>query len=215
MTIPKHCKMAEITKDIEGLRGHLVLLSLVPEPQLTQAQRRWRGWFVHTLLSAARHYSDARFVILQQIASKQTPEGGAPLPILDFGEYIDDCVSSLNRLCMCAKRLKAEVPSFDDFLRKHKNAAENLRIIRNEQEHLYNKIGGADDSGPIVYVVAGDENGIELRNMQLAFSDIYELIEAAFVAIVPLFPNFDPSSKPNQRGVPSISGSMSVTVKEA
>jgi hypothetical protein len=207
--------MPIVNVNIEGLRMHCSILIFSPEDHLSEAQRRWRSWFVHTLLSAARHYEDARNVVLHQIESDKTRKHSSLLPILDFGEFIEDCVGSLNRLCMCTKYLEAEVPSFAQFRQHHTVAIEKLRNIRNEQEHLYNKIGQEDDSGPIVYSISNNEAGVDLRTNHLEFSAIHELIVGAFEAITSMFPDFNKDSEAEKRGTTSLSATFSITEHKA
>ena len=74
MALPTHCGMPPLNLNIEGLRKHAMLVTLfVSESDVSIEKRKWRSWLVHCLVKTARHYNEARSLILAQINEGKRP----------------------------------------------------------------------------------------------------------------------------------------------
>lgn len=94
--------MEPLNQNIEGLRTHALAVAMfLPETGISAEARRWRSWLVHHLLKTARHYNEARHLIMAQIAESKRSAAemmeGRYLPILDFALAMEDCITSLDK----------------------------------------------------------------------------------------------------------------------
>ncbi len=104
-TLPRTENIPALSINIEGLKRHSVLCVFVPEPELSADELKLRGWLLHTMLTAARHYNKFRELVSKQESVDQARDGGAIFYLLDVSEQIEGCASALHRVCMAAKRM--------------------------------------------------------------------------------------------------------------
>lgn len=218
MTIPTHCGMPPLHLNIEGLRSHALLITaFIPEPEVSAEKRKWRSWLVHCLVKTARHYNEARLLILAQISegrlSFAETAKGQSFPIFDFAFAMEDCITSLEKAVACIQALskKGEMTSaFDQALH---NERQSLNAFRRQQEHMHSQISaGQTGNGPFVVMLADDGDGMRLRDLTLGFDALYKLIDAVYRDISSLFPMHDTQSPPSLGGAPHLSVSMTTEV---
>lgn len=218
MNLPSRCGMPPLDLNIEGLRLHSILVSaIVPEPNVSIAQRKWRTWLVHCLVKTARHYNEARTLILAQIEeAKRSPAEmaqGRQLPVLDFAFTMEDCITSLEKAISCVKALtnRNEVPAAG--VLRLKDQMHTLNGFRRQQEHMHTQIAaGQTGDGPIIVAVADGGDGMNLRDLTMSFGDLHRLIDALYRDIAALFPAHDAASPAKPSGkAPQLT--MSATVK--
>lgn len=208
--------MRPLERDFEGLRAHALLISMfVPEPDLSAESRKWRSWLVHCLLKAARHYSEARNLILAQIdeGKRSTAEmsQGRLLPILDFALAMEDCVTSLEKVVVCINALESKGQMSGGRVMGLKAERAALKSLRNQQEHFHVDVAkGQTGQGPIFVTVDGDGEGMSLRKLRMSFEGLHRLIDASYLDISALFPNYV-GALPGQGGVLSLSMSGTIT----
>jgi hypothetical protein len=218
MAIPKRCGMEPLNQNIEGLRTHALFLSMFSlEPEISAEARRWRSWLVHCLLKAARHYNEARNLILAQITEGKRPSAetmkGRSLPILDFALAMEDCVTSLDKVVVCINELEKKGAMSGGRVLGLETERAVLKRIRNQQEHMHVQIAaGQTGEGPIYVTVADDDDSMRFRDLSISFSALHRLVDAAYLDIAALLPGHDVNSTPDKAGMPTIS--MSVTITE-
>jgi len=218
MGVPVTCGMRPLDMNIEGLRSHSMLVSLfAAEPEISEEARKWRSWLIHCLVKTARHYNEARKLVLSQIEernrTREEMEGGRLLPILDFPFAMEDCITSLEKLIVCMSTLvdKEKLPA--GAISTLKNERKLLNKFRGQQEHMHNQIANGEvGSGPIFLMVSDDGNSIRYRSLSMSFQEIYQLIEAAYRDISALFPNHDSTSAEKEAGSIRIGITMNLGV---
>ncbi|EHF4995455.1 hypothetical protein B7O32_001825 [Enterobacter hormaechei] len=218
MAIPTHCGMPPLHQNIEGLRSHAMLISIfMPEPDVSVEKRKWRSWLVHCLVKTARHYNDARSLILAQISEGQRSSAemakGRLLPVFDFAFAMEDCITSLEKAVACIRALsdKGEMPSA--FVLALYNERQSLNDFRRQQEHMHSQIAaGQTGDGPILVTLSDDGDGMRLRGLTMSFVALFKLIDAIYRDIATFFPAHDIQSPPSPGGVPQISMSMTIEV---
>ncbi|WP_155888074.1 hypothetical protein [Cupriavidus sp. WS] len=218
MTIPTHCGMPPLHLNIEGLRSHAMLVSIfISEPDVSVEKRKWRSWLVHCLVKTARHYNDARLLILAQISEGQRSSAemakGRLLPVFDFAFAMEDCITSLEKAIACIRALskKGEMPSA--FVLALDNERQSLNDFRRQQEHMHSQIAaGQTGDGPILVTLSDDGDSMKLRSLTMSFVALFTLIDAIYRDVASLFPAHDIQSPPSPGGVPQISMSMTIEV---
>ena len=217
MSIPTHCGMPPLHLNIEGLRSHALLVSIfMPEPEVSVEKRKWRSWLVHCLVKTARHYNDARSLILAQVdegnRSSSDMAEGRLLPLLDFAFAMEDCITSLEKAIACIQGLakKAEMPSAT--VLELNDERQSLNAFRRQQEHMHSQIAaGQTGDGPILVTLSDDGEGMKLRSLTMSFTALFRLIDATYRDVSALFPTHDIRSPPSLGGTPQLS--MSVTIE--
>lgn len=213
-----HCGVPPLTQNIEGLRSHSLLVGIfMPEPEASPEMLMWRSWLVHCLAKAARHYNEARSLILAQIAEGQRSEAemqqGRQLPIFDFSLAMEDCVTSLYKVsdCICKLEQKGSMPK--GLVLALAVEVEQLRKLRNHQEHLQDKLAaGVMGPGPIVVTLDEDGEGMKLGRRRLSFAAVHSLVDAAYRDIAALFPRFPVDSAVSGAGIPTLSITTTIEV---
>ncbi len=210
--------MPPLNLNIEGLRSHAMLVSMfIPEPDVSVEKRKWRSWLVHCLVKTARHYNDARSLILAQInegkRSSAEMAKGRLLPVFDFAFAMEDCITSLEKAIVCINALseKGEMPSA--FALTLDNERQSLNAFRRQQEHMHVQLArGQTGDGPILVTLSDDGDGMRLRGLTMSFVALFRLIEALYREVATFFPAHNIQSSPLQGGVPQISMSMTIEV---
>ncbi|HSX83761.1 MAG TPA: hypothetical protein VLE50_00080 [Cellvibrio sp.] len=220
MSLPTHCGMPPLLQNIEGLRLHAILLNtLIPEPEIPDTQRKWRSWLVHCLVKAARHYDQARELIIAQLKEEELAKSEVgrerPLHIINFPFEIEDCITSLAKLVLCINALENNGDIQHTNISGLKREAISLNEFRNQQEHMHGQIAsGQTGNGPIFACLTDDSDGFRFRKLEMPFSVVYQLIDAAYRDISRLFPRFNQESVPTRKGAPRFSLSAEVIFKE-
>jgi hypothetical protein len=218
MVIPTHCGLPPLTQNIEGLRSHSLLVGIfMPEPEASPEMRKWRSWLVHCLAKAARHYNEARGLILAQIAQRQRSavemQQGLQLPIFDFSFAMEDCVTSLYKVSECIQQLEHKGSMPKGLFLALAVEREELRKLRNHQEHLQNKLAaGETGPGPILMTLDEDGGGMKLGRRRLSFAAVHSLVDAAYRDIAGLFQSFPVDSAVSGAGVPTLSITATIEV---
>lgn len=216
MAIPTQCGMVPLTQNIEGLRSHALVTSIfMPEPEISPEARKWRLWLVHCLVKAARHYNDARNLIVAQIGERERPASGVAtgraLPILDFALSMEDCITSLDKVVVCINALEKKGQMSGSSVLALEQEKNDLKSLRNQQEHMHINIAdGQTGDGPIYVIVSEDGDVMKFRNLKMSFAALHRLIEAVYIDIAALFPVHDVNSAPSRGGVPNISMTLSI-----
>lgn len=218
MAIPKQCGLAPLTQNVEGLRSHALLASIfMPEPEISSDARKWRSWLIRCLVKTARHYNDARNLVLEQISERERPASaiatGRALPILDFALSMEDCITSLDKAVVCIHALEKKGHMSGGRVLALERETSDLKSFRNQQEHMHiNIAAGQTGDGPIYVMVSDNGDVMKFRDLKMSFAALYRLIDAAYLDIAGLFPGHDVNSTPNGAGVPKIS--MTLTMEE-
>lgn len=213
--MPTAKNIPDLTGNIEGLRRHSFMSVFIPEPSLSQDDRRIRAWLLHTVASASRHYARARELVELQDNADQLRDGGAIFHILDVSEQIEDCITSTYRACMAIRRLdscrEAQIFSCD-----YKNSIEELRSIRNQFDHMHSQVTSSETGGGPISIVFGDEGGsIRFRKLSMSTPSLHALIDGAYRVVASLYPSFDVNSTKETGGPLRLTISASVTVTDA
>lgn len=209
--------MEPLNQNIEGLRTHALVVGMfLPEPGISAEARKWRSWLVHCLLKTARHYNEARDLILAQIAEGKRSAAdmmkGRSLPILDFALAMEDCITSLDKVVVCINELEKKSAMSGGRVLALEAERAALKRLRNQQEHMHLQIaGGQTGEGPIYVTVADDDESMRLRDLSMSFGALHRLMDAAYLDISALLPSHDVNSAPGQAGMPTISMSATVT----
>ncbi|HGM4734126.1 TPA: hypothetical protein ACKPYB_000643 [Stenotrophomonas maltophilia] len=218
MTIPTHCGMPPLHLNIEGLRSHALMMSIfIPEPGVSAEKRKWRSWLVHCLVKTARHYNEARSLILDQVSEGQRSSAemakGRSLPLLDFAFAMEDCITSLEKAIACIRALSKKGEMTSEFVLALDSEQQSLNAFRRQQEHMHSQIAaGQTGDGPILVALSDNGDGMRLRGLTMGFDALYRLIDAVYRDISSLFPIHDVQSPPLQGGAPHLSMSMTTTV---
>lgn len=213
--IPTAKNIPELSGNIEGLRRHSFMCVLIPELSLSPNDARMRTWLLHTVVSASRYYAKARELVELQDNADQLRDGGAIFYILDVSEQIEACVTATYRACMAIKRL--------DFCQEAKNFSceygeliEELRVIRNQFDHMHSQVTSAETGGGPISIVFGDEGRlIKFRKLNMKICDLCTLIDGAYRVVASLYPVFDVDSRKQARGPLKITMTASMTVTDA
>jgi len=201
-TLPRTENIPALSINIEGLKRHSVLCVFVPEPELSADELKLRGWLLHTMLTAARHYNKFRELVSKQESVDQARDGGAIFYLLDVSEQIEGCASALHRVCMAAKRMTGRLGQHAEvFTNTFSSAISDLSSIRNQFEHLHTQIVTSEAGpGPISMTFSDEGRSIRLRRLAMETSDLHHLIEGAYNLVAIMYPSFDANSKPEPAG---------------
>ena len=220
MALPTHCGMPPLNLNIEGLRSHAMLVSIfVPEPDISDEKRKWRSWLVHCLVKTARHYNEARSLIVAQInESKRSPAEmtkGRQLPMFDFAFAMEDCITSLEKSVACIRTLASKGEIQSTYVLALDDEMQSLNAFRRQQEHMHSQIAaGQTGDGPILVGLSDDSDGMRLRKLTMSFSSVFRLIDAVYRDVATFFPAHDTQSPASRGGVPQISISATMEVIE-
>lgn len=183
--------------NIEGLKLHSFILVFVPE--LSPEERRLRTWLLHTLASAARQYTKARELVVLQERADQAADGGAIFYVFEVSEQLEGCVMALHRVFMALGRMSSSISKIENG--SLLNALEKLKSLRNQFEHMHTQIvPGETGKGPISITFASEGGAIRFRDKRVETSDLRDLLQAAFLQVSSLYPQFDPNSAPELGG---------------
>ena len=213
--MPTAKNIPDLLGNIEGLKRHSFLCVFLPEPTLSQNDRKLRAWLLHTIASASRHYSKARELVELQDNSDQQRDGGAIFHILDVSEQIEGCISATFRACMAIARIK-NLPEAIAFSANTQKSLESLRSIRNQFDHMHTQIiSGETGNGPISITFGDEGKSIQFRKIKMDTVGLQNLIDGAYTVVASLYPNFDKNSPKEAGGPIKLSISASITVTDA
>ena len=210
--------MPPLHLNIEGLRAHALLMNIfIPEPEVSAEKRKWRSWLVHCLVKMARHYNEARSLILDQVSEGQRPYAemvkSRYLPIFDYAFAMEDCITSLEKTIACIRALSKKGEMTSAFVLALNSEQQSLNAFRRQQEHMHSQIvAGQTGDGPILVALSDNGDGMRLRGLTMGFDALYKLIDAVYRDISSLFPMHDVQSSPLQGGAPQLSVSMTTEV---
>lgn len=217
MTKFTECKMIELNCNSEGLRACSMMDSMfsfgkVDEVACTD-EKRFKSWMVHNLISTTRSYKKARDTVVSQVEQPVLQSGTAMFHIFEFSEYIEYCITSLNRLCVAAKQSRERYKPFDEFCFTYSSEIERLGKFRNKIEHLHSQVSKLQaGKGPVLVTLNDSEDELRLLKLKYPLSSFTALINGYYLALTKLFPNFDASSSPMAEGPLGLS--MSVTISQ-
>lgn len=215
MTLPIAKNIPEIDFNIGGLRSHAILSVLVAEPGLSEADRKIRGWLLHTVFSAARHYSRARELVVQQNDADQQRDGGLVLHLLDVSENIEDCVTGVYRSCLAVRRLGDKNETCGRFVEEYRQEVDGLAKLRNQFEHMHGQIvSGETGSGPISMSLSDQGKSIAFRKIKFDIVSLYKLMNGLYQVVANMYPSFPIDSTVSNRawGPKKLTMSASATV---
>ncbi len=189
--LPQASNIPPITVNLQSLKAHSLLCVFVQDPSVTVEQRRLRTWLLHTVASAASHYSAARDLVTQQGHADQQRDGGAILYVLDVPEQLDGCVTALYRACMAIKRMQPFAAA-EIFAREYETAIDELCSIRNQFDHMHSQIVTNETGpGPILIVFDNEGRSVKFRSLHIQTAQLAALIQGAFSVVASLFPGFN------------------------
>lgn len=190
----------ELRINIEGLKRHSAVCIFGFEIQpLDDREKKLRAWLLHTLVSAARHYSKMRELVqLQNNASHK--DGGTVFYVFDIAEQLEDSVMAAHRFCAAFRMMKS-FSAATRFISANQDSIVSLTAIRNQFEHMHTQIAsGESGRGPISINLSDAGKTICFRKLRLETSKFYDLIEAAFYVVAEFYPEFDTNSAPEAQG---------------
>lgn len=209
--IPKPKNIPSLSINAEGLRKHSLLCMFAPEPSMPPNDGKLRAWLLHTVLSAARHYSKARELVQLQNSPRQHYGGGTVFFTLDVNEQLEDCIAATFRICRALKRMKTTDTAVE-FCTKNEEAISQLEKVRNQFEHMHQQIVSKETGNGPISITYGDEGRtIRFRSLRLETAQLHRLIEGAFHVVSTYFPAFDPNSAPEPSGPMVLQMSPEVT----
>jgi len=198
--MPTVNNVPELHGNIEGLKRHSFGCLLVPEPLLSDNDRKLRAWLLHTVASASRHYSKARELVLRQEAADYSKDGGSIFHILDVSEQLEDCVMATYRVCMAIRKLNS-YPKAEEFSSSFQNSIELLRSIRNQFDHMHTQItSGETGGGPLSIIFGNEGKSIKFRKLSMDTVLLHELIDEAYRMVASLYPSFNVNSAKESGG---------------
>lgn len=189
--------------NFEGLRRHSFMLIFSPEPELATSDRKLRTWLLHTLVTACRHYQEARTLVVKQDNHDQMRDGGAIFYVLDVAENLEHCVSATFRALSAVRRIAKRRQQATCFLDREQKSIAKLTELRNQFEHMHTQIVSDEaGNGPISMSFAEDGRKILFRKKSLRTASLRELLRGLYFEIGAMHPKFDVHSSP-ERGGPS------------
>lgn len=213
--MPAAKNIPNLSGNIEGLKRHSFVCVFVPEPSLSQDERRIRAWLLHTIASASRHYTRARELVELQDNADQSRDGGAIFHILDVSEQIEDCVTATYRACMAIRRLDS-CQEARKFSGDYKKSIEELRSIRNQFDHMHSQVTACETGGGPISIVLGDEGkSIKFRRLSMDTLSLHALIDGAYRVVASFYPGFNVNSKKEAGGPIRLTMTASITVTDA
>lgn len=214
ISLPEAKNIPELVINVEGLKRHSFLMVLVPEPALSVEDRKLRTWLLHTVATAARHYSKARQLVQSQNSADQARDGGAIFHTLDVYEEIEGAVMAVHRACMAIRRVGSK---FGDakVTEAYATALDNLCSIRNQYEHMHMQItSNQTGNGPISMIFIDEGRKIKFRSLSLDTTELHVLIDGAYRFVAKMYPAFNVNSAPELPGPTMLTITASVSVKE-
>ncbi|NHF67283.1 hypothetical protein [Xanthomonas hortorum] len=213
--MPKLGNIPDLHGNVEGLKRHSFACVFIPDPNLSQDDRKLRSWLLNTVASASRHYLKARELVRRQEDSDQSKDGGAVFHILDVSEEIEDCVMATYRACMAIRRMNS-FQSANDFSRSCEGEMESLRQIRNQFDHMHAQIIASETGNGPISIVFGDEGKvIRFRRLSMDTASLGGLIDGAYEVVASLYPAFNANSRKESGGPIMMTITASVEVTEA
>lgn len=213
--MPKADNIPPISINVEGLRRHSFLCIFISEPLLSTESRKLRSWLLHTVTTAARHYTKARELVILQDTANQAKDGGAIFYLLDVAEQIEGCVAATYRACNAIRRMSGTMVQAEKFVRDHESSIAGLSSIRNQFEHMHSQIvAGQTGTGPISMAFSGEASCIKFRNLKIETAHVHDIIEGAYRLVAEMFPAFDANSAPEAPGPLKLRIKATVTVTE-
>jgi hypothetical protein len=199
--LPATRNIPELSINIEGLRRFADLSVFLPEPNLSAQERQLREWMRHTIVSATRHYREARELVAKQESADQVRDGGVIFYVFEVPGQLEGCVLSLHRICNALRRLSKSDLRASEFCQRFEAAIAKLGKLRNQFEHMDSQIvPGQNGSGPIVIVFEDEAECLRFRSFKMPTVELHSLIEGAFSVVAALYPQFDAASKPTPGG---------------
>lgn len=209
---PKTKNIPELGINIEGLKRHSFMCIFLPESSLSTEEIKLRAWLLHTITSAARHYSKARELVQLQNTANRPKDGGTIFYILDVSEQIEDCIMTTHRVCAALKRMNYSNP-INGFSENFDESITQLTGVRNQFEHMHNQIvGGQTGKGPISIVFGSEGRVLKIRKKKMETVKLHHLIESSFQAIAKLYPSFNANSTPETGGQIKLTATATVKV---
>lgn len=211
--IPTAINIPGLHVNVEGLRRYSYMDVFAPEPRSVE-HKKLGAWLIHTVTSAARHYSKARELVQLQDNADQQRDGGAIFYILDVSEQLEDCIVATYRVCAGLVRMRSFDPA-NEFTCRCRESIAQLRLIRNQFEHMRSQIVPNETGpGPICIEFGDEGKTITFRRETLKTARLHELIERAFRAIAELYPVFDVNSAPEACGPTKLTMTATITVTD-
>jgi hypothetical protein len=213
--LPKVENIPELAINVEGLKRHSLLMIFVFEPSLSIADRKLRTWLLHTVATAARHYTKARLLVQTQNVADQSSGNDTIFHTLDVYEEIEGAVMAAHRACMAIRRLGSTRPVARDFEKVYADSLKALCAIRNQYEHMHTQIASNQTGpGPISMTFSHEGRKINFRSLYLDTDELHCLIDRAFNFVAKMYPAFDAASKPELPGPIKLTATCTVTVSE-
>jgi len=210
--MPKAENIPALNINNEGLKRHSLLSIFVPEPTLSADDRKLRSWLLHTLTTAARHYTKARELVALQDSADQVKDGGMIFYVFDVSEHIEGCVTAMYRLCMAIKRMSSAAIPVDEFCQEFEKYFSALCSIRNQFEHMHSQIVASETgSGPISIAFGDDGRSIRFRKLKMETAHLHILVEGAYKLISGMYPTFNVDSAPEPIGHAKLTMTATVT----
>lgn len=212
--LPSVENIPELAINVEGLKRHSFMMVFLPEPSLSAEDRKLRTWLLHTITTAARHYTKARQLVQVQNSADQVRDGGAIFHILDVYEEIEGAVMATHRACMAIRRIEAG-PNEANFTENYASPLKSLCALRNQYEHMHTQITSSQTgNGPISMMFGHEGRKIRFRNLSLETAELHALIDGAYRLVAKMYPNFNANSAPELPGPPQLKMTASVTIIE-
>ncbi len=213
--MPTVKNIPDLAGNVEGLKRYSFMCVFIPEPSLSQDERKLRTWLLHTVVSASRHYTRARELVDRQDNADQSRDGGAIFHILDVSEQIEGCVMALYRACMAIRKL-GSYQEAQIFSKNYEKSIEELRAIRNQFDHMHSQVTAAETgSGPISIVFGDGGKTIKFRKLSMETLGLHALIDGAYRVVASLYPAFNVNSQKEVGGPIKLTMTASVTVIDA
>lgn len=201
MSIPLHENIPLLDLNYEGLKGHSFLCLMVKDVQITDEERKFRGWIQHMMVVSARKYNIARELVYKQNTTDQIKEGGLILYVFEVSEHLEHCISCLFKACMAIKNSRDKNEIYLDYFTKNESRIEKIAKIRNQFEHMYSQIvAGETGKGPLHISFSNEGKNVQFRKLKLETECLYILIRDLFYLVCDMYPGFDPKSKQTPEG---------------
>ncbi|WP_265215708.1 hypothetical protein [Herbaspirillum lusitanum] len=133
---------------------------------MSEEDRKLRIWLLHTITTAARHYTEARKLVGLQNSTDQLRDGGIVLHILDVYEQIEGSVMAIHRACMAIRRLRERQLEAAEFIAVHEASLGSLIAIRNQYEHMHTQIVASQTGTGPISMTFGD-SGKRIKNSEI------------------------------------------------
>tara|TARA_R100001039_G_C1778482_1_gene66330 strand:- start:276 stop:650 length:375 start_codon:yes stop_codon:yes gene_type:complete len=102
------------------------------------------------------------------------------------------------------------------FSKSHEKSIEELRLIRNQFDHMHSQITSAEaGSGPISIVFGDEGKSIKFRRLSMETIRLHDLIDGAYRVVASLYPAFNVNSQKEAGGPSRLTITASATVTDA